>query len=65
MSEREPKSAALYVRVTPQLKLLFEEKALQYKMQSSDLMRELVVALIEGRITVAPPEHVKEFYRES
>ena len=63
MSEREPKSAALYVRVTPETKLLFEARAAEFKMHSSDLMRELVMAFIEGRVTVSPPEHVKEFYR--
>ena len=63
MSDREPKSAALYVRVTPETKLAFEEKAVEFKMHSSELVRALVMALIEGRVTVSPPEHVKEFYR--
>ena len=63
MSEREPKSVALYVRVTPEFKMKFEAKAAEFKMHSSDLVRELVTAFVEGRVTVTPPPHVKEFYK--
>ena len=65
MNEPTPKTEALYVRVTPDTKHQLVVKATEYKMHSSDLVRELVTAFIEGRVTVAPPAHVKEFYSES
>ena len=63
MSEREVKSEMLFTRVTPEVKRLFVEKAEPFG-GASDLIRELVMALIEGRVTVSPPAHMKEFYRE-
>jgi hypothetical protein len=62
MSERETKSEVIYVRVTPDTKKRLSEEAVHFKMHYSDLVRELVTAFIEGRVTVTPPQHVKEFY---
>ena len=59
MNEREPKSYALYVRVTPDVKRKFMEAAARYG-TPSEVLRELVLALIDGRVTVSPPETVKE-----
>ena len=59
MNEREPKSYALYVRVTPDVKRKFNEAASRYG-TPSDVLRELVLALIDGRVTVTPPPDVKE-----
>lgn len=63
MNEPTPKTEALYIRVTPETKHLLVAKAVEFKMHSSDLVRELVTAFIEGRVTVTPPAHVKEFYK--
>lgn len=65
MNEPSNKSESLYVRVTPAVKRRLVERASQLKMHHTDVVRELVVGFIEGRVTVSPPQNVKEFYSES
>lgn len=60
MREKKPKSEALYARVTPETKQRFAEVAARFGLTPSDVLRELVVGFIEGRVTVMPPEDVKE-----
>lgn len=62
MTDPKAKTDALYVRVTPETKRGLADLAVKLKMPPSDVVRELVEGLIEGRVTVAPPAHVKEFY---
>ena len=49
----KPKSAVLYMRVTPELKQAFTKKAKPYG-TASEVLRELVLAYIDGRLTVSP-----------
>ncbi len=65
MDDPKPKSDAIYVRVSPEFKREFVEASARFKMSASEVLRELAQAFTEGRVTVTPPEHVKEFYRES
>ena len=60
MNERKPKSDALYVRVTPETKKRFAEVAARYQETPSDVLRELVLGFIEGRVTILPPADKKE-----
>ena len=64
MPEPKPKQDALYVRVTPEVKAQFAEatKRLGEPWTPSDVLRELVRAFIENRVTVLPPSNVKEFF---
>lgn len=62
MPERKPKSTVIYHRVTPDTKQAFNEMSAQFGMTPSEVLRELVLGFIEGRVTVSPPSHVKEFY---
>lgn len=54
----EPKSVMMHVRVTPETKRRFAaaaaEKAAEFEGTSSDVLRELVIAFVEGRVTVVP-----------
>ena len=54
-----PKTVFLTVRVTDSTHALFRTKALKYG-TSSDILRELVDAFIEGRLTITPPVNRKE-----
>lgn len=62
MSEPETKTDALFVRISPDTKRRFAAAAERFGMSASELTRELVMGFIEGRVTVTPPDHVKEFY---
>ena len=59
MHQREPKSAAVYLRVTPDVKRELFRVASRYG-EPSDVIREILVAFIEGRVTVSPPSNPKE-----
>lgn len=59
MSEHKPKSEAIYLRVTPETKRRFSEVASRFG-TPSEVLRELVNAFIEGRVTVMPPTEQKE-----
>lgn len=54
----EAKSADLSVRVTPEVKRLWNEKASEKAQEfggaPSDVLRSLVIAFCEGRVTVHP-----------
>ena len=50
----QPKTAHLSVRLQPQVRSQFHAKALQYG-QPSEVLRELVEAFIEGRLTIQAP----------
>lgn len=61
MSDPKPKSDAIYVRVTPEQKKAFMKKAAQFEpLSASDVLRELVVGLIEDRVSILPPSDKKE-----
>lgn len=59
MNEKKPKTDALYVRVAPETKKRFAEVAARFG-TPSEVLRELVIGFIEGRVTVMPPEDQKE-----
>ena len=61
MSSPKQKSEMLHTRVTPEMKESFVEQAEPFG-GASDLLRELVAGFIEGRVTIAPPQHLKELY---
>ena len=58
----EHKSETLAVRVTPATRQAFidkaAEKATAFEGKPADVLRELVIAFIEDRITVEPRPHV-------
>lgn len=56
---KQPRSEALYLRVTPDTKQRFVEKASRYG-TPSDVLRELIMAFVEGRVTLHPPTDRKE-----
>jgi hypothetical protein len=60
MSEPKPKSEAIYVRVTPETKRAFADKAARFEGGGSEVLRGLVDAFIEDRLTVMPPTDKKE-----
>lgn len=64
MKNSKSKSDALYVRVTPEFKRQFTKAAAKFAMQPSEVVRELAQAFVDGRVSVAPPSHVKEFYTD-
>lgn len=47
------KTAVLYLRVTPDIKRAFDKRAESYG-RPSEALRELVLAYIDGRVTVTP-----------
>ena len=49
----KPKSAVIYMRVTPEMKKAFTKKAEAYG-TVSDVLYELVLAYIDGRVNVTP-----------
>ena len=57
--KREAKSVAIYLRVTPATKKKFMERAERIGVPS-DVLRELIQAFIEERVTVIPPPTQKE-----
>lgn len=60
MRKTKPKSKALYARVTDETKQRFAEAAARFDLTPSDVLRELVIGFIEGRVTVMPPTDKKE-----
>jgi hypothetical protein len=56
MSETKEEGMMLTTRVPRQKHTAFNEKAAEYGMTASRLMRELVDGMIDGRITIAPPK---------
>jgi hypothetical protein len=59
MNEPKPKSEAIYVRVTPEAKKQFHDKAARFG-TPSEVLRELVLGFIEDRVTIVPPADKKE-----
>jgi hypothetical protein len=53
----ESKTDVLYLRVEPTVKQRFREVASRYPGDPSAVLRWLVVAFCEGRVTVADPTH--------
>ena len=62
MHERIPKSKKIFFCVTPEDHHQLHELAFKMKMTASELVRELVVGLIEGRVTVTPPKDKESLY---
>jgi hypothetical protein len=61
MKPSKKKSDAIYVRVTPETKQAFNEEAAKFEpLSPSDVLRELVIGFIEGRVTIIPPHDKKE-----
>ena len=56
---KQPKTEAIYLRVTPELKQRFTETASRYG-TLSDVLRELIAAFVDGRVTLTPPPDQKE-----
>ena len=53
---KHPKSEMVSARVTPEAKIKLVELAAQMDLGASDIVRELVMGFIEGRVTLAPPQ---------
>ena len=63
MTRKKTKSDALYVRITPEDKEAFNQKAQEFEpLTPSDVLRELVIGFIEDRLTIIPPKDKKELY---
>ena len=60
MRKNKPKSKALYARVTDETKQRFAEVAARFDLTPSDVLRELVIGFIDGRVTIVPPTESKE-----
>lgn len=61
MTRKKTKSDALYVRISPEIKRAFNEKAEQFEpLTPSDVLRELVTGFVEDRVTIIPPASKKE-----
>ena len=52
----EPKTEPLYVRASAELKAAFMAKAERNGRSISDVLRELVTAWTDGRVTIHPHE---------
>ncbi len=68
MKDPKLKQDVLYVRVAPEVKAEFAKVVanLTGPWTCSDVLRELVVAFIEKRVTLKPPTDAKEnLYNES
>lgn len=59
MTTPKPKSAFLTVRVTGQTRSKFHAKAQKFG-QPSDVLRELIEAFLEDRLSIVPPVNRKE-----
>lgn len=59
MTPKNTKSAFLATRVSRAVKEQFDVKCIDYGLTESELLRELVAALVEGRLTIKPPVNVK------
>lgn len=59
MTTPKPKSAFLTVRVTAQTRSKFHAKASKFG-QPSDVLRELIEAFLEDRLSIVPPVNRKE-----
>lgn len=52
----DPKTEAIFVRTSPEVKRAFAARAARNGRSISDVLRELVTAWGEGRVTVNPHE---------
>ena len=59
MTPKSPKSALLTTRVTRAVRAQFIEKSVEYGYTPSELLRELIWAITEDRLTIKPPVNVK------
>ena len=59
MATTKLKSAFLVVRMTPKMRSQFHKKAERYG-KPSDVLREVVEAFIDDRLTIKPPVTPKE-----
>ncbi len=62
MHERIPKSKKIFVCVTPRDHRVLHEMASRMGMTLSEVLRELAIGLIEGRVTVTPPKDKESLY---
>ena len=58
MLPRQPKTVSLNLRLTPDVRAKLYEKASRYG-QTSDVLREIVNAFIDGRLTIEEESHSK------
>ena len=56
--KQKPLTAFLAVRLEPKTQAAFRRRAAQFG-KPSDVMRELVEAFLEDRLTITPPTNVK------
>lgn len=61
MAPRKSKDSTLYVRVTDETKRKFFKVTAKFG-GPSDVLRELVIAFVEGRVTVSPPTLKESIY---
>ena len=58
-SKEEPGGDVMVAtRVTPEVREQFGDLADKHNMSAAALLRELVNAMVERRLTIAPPKHV-------
>lgn len=59
MTQPEAKSVMFHLRVTPGLKQHLTEEASRYG-EPSEVIRAVLTAFVEGRVTIIPPKQTKE-----
>lgn len=61
MSEPKPKTDTIHIRVSPETKNQFHDKCIRLG-GTSEVLRELVIGFIEGRVTITPPPDKESLY---
>lgn len=56
MGRESSVESVIYVRTSPEVKRAFVSRAYRNGRKSSDVIRELVIAWTEGRVTITPHE---------
>jgi hypothetical protein len=56
--QRTPKAVTFHLRMTPEAKQTLMDVATQYG-EPSDVLREVLLAFVEGRLTIVPPTNKK------
>lgn len=59
---RHPKTEMASARISPEAKTKLTELAAQMDLTASDVVRELVIGFIEGRVTITPPNPKEGLY---
>lgn len=56
MTRKNSVESVIYVRCLPEVKRAFVSRAYRNGRKASDVVRELIIAWTEGRVTVTPHE---------